>query len=240
MNAMILAAGLGTRLGSLGRAVPKALIELAGKPLLLRQLEYLERHGVDRVVINVHHLPDKIQAFAESYAGPVELVIVTEPVLLGTAGGVRNALPQLQPGPFIVLYGDVVVAEPLDAMLALHRERRAVATLAVHEADSAAGKGVVEVGERDRVTRFAEKQTSARGPALINSGLYVLEPELLAPLVPGTDSDFGADVLPGAVERGLPVFAFRLASAVIDIGTPEGLAQARGAAAGGYAATGEA
>jgi len=61
--------------------------------------------------------------------------------------------------------------------------------------------------------------------------LYILETDLVAPLVPGVATDFGADVLPGAVDAGLPVMAFRLASAVIDIGTPDGLAQARAAAA---------
>jgi NDP-sugar pyrophosphorylase family protein len=231
MNAMILAAGLGTRLGGLGRTVPKALIDIGGKPLLERHLEYLELQGVSGVAINAHHRSEQIVGFAEHYSGPLDIVVVIEDTLLGTAGGVRNALAHLEPGPFIVLYGDVVVDQPLDAMLALHRDRGAVATLAVHHSESAEGKGVVVVDDVDRVTRFAEKQTSARGPALINSGLYILETDLVAPLVPGVATDFGADVLPGAVDAGLPVMAFRLASAVIDIGTPDGLAQARAAAA---------
>ncbi|MDQ6803984.1 MAG: nucleotidyltransferase family protein, partial [Actinomycetota bacterium] len=229
--------GLGTRLGSLGRTVPKALIDVGGKSLLERHLEYLHLQGVTRVVINTHHRSEQIRRFAERYAGPLEIVIIEEDKLLGTAGGVRNALAHLEPGPFMVLYGDVLVDEPLDAMRELHRESGAVATLAVHEADCAEGKGVVEVDERGRVTRFAEKETSAKGPALINSGLYVLDSELIAPLRPSIVSDFGRDVLPGAVDRGLPVFAFRLAAAVIDIGTPEGLSQARAAAPAADAAT---
>jgi NDP-sugar pyrophosphorylase family protein len=235
---MILAAGLGTRLGSLGRKVPKALLDIDGKPLLGRHLDYLERHGVTRVVINAHHLAGRIRSFAEAYDGRLDVVCLEEERLLGTAGGVRNALPYLQPGPFLVLYGDVVIVEPLDRMLELHRDRGAIATLAVHEASSAEGKGAVEVDETDRVTRFAEKSPQTTGPALINSGLYVLESELVASLAPGEASDFGRDVFPGAVDGGSPVFAYRLATPVIDIGTPEGLSLARASVPSASAASG--
>jgi NDP-sugar pyrophosphorylase family protein len=159
-------------------------------------------------------------------------MVIVEDKLLGTAGGVRNALPDLEPGPFIVFYGDVLIDEPLDPLLDLHRSRGAVATLAVHEAESAEGKGTVEIDQTGRVTRFAEKQATSAGPALINSGIYVLERDLIAPLTPGVPCDFGQDVLPAAVERGEPVYAGRLAAPVIDIGTPEGLDDARASAVG--------
>ncbi len=227
MNAMVLAAGLGTRLGSMGRTVPKVLIDIGGRPLLERHVEYLQRHGIYRVVINVHHLAARIESFVQSYDGPLEVVCVYEERLLGTAGGVRNALEHLEPGPFVVVYGDVLVEESLDMMLEFHREKGAVATLAVHEADSAVGKGTVEVQENGRVTRFAEKDSRHDGPALINSGIYVLESELVASLDRGAFSDFGEDVFPHALASGLPIFAYRLSRPVIDIGTQEGLSLAR-------------
>jgi mannose-1-phosphate guanylyltransferase len=230
VNAMILAAGFGTRLGGLGRETPKVLIEIGGSPLLERHLLYLERLGVGRVVINVHHHADRVRAFAEAHTGPLEIVCVVEEELLGTAGGVRNALPWLEPGPFVVLYGDVLVEEPVDAMVELHRHRRAAATIAVHKAGSAAGKGVVEVDDDARVTRFAEKAATEAGPVLVNSGLYVLERDLIAPLEVGVFKDFGHDVLPSAIDAGLSVYAHRLSNPVIDIGTPEGLALARSTA----------
>jgi mannose-1-phosphate guanylyltransferase len=227
MNAMILAAGLGTRLGSLGKTVPKVLIDVGGKPLLERHLAYLEKHGVSRVVINTHHRAERIQSFVEQHRSPLDVVCVVEQRLLGTAGAVRNALGYLEPGPFLVLYGDVFIAEPIDSMLDAHRANGAVATVAVHEADSAEGKGVVEVDEGGRVRRFAEKQPRAAAPALINSGVYLLESGIIAPLTPGVTIDFGNDVFPNAVERGARVYAWRLSSPVIDIGTPEGLSLAR-------------
>jgi mannose-1-phosphate guanylyltransferase len=227
MNAMILAAGLGTRLGSIGRATPKVLIDIGGRPLLDRNLDYLRRQGISRVVINVHHLAPIVESFIESYEGPLELVCVFEERLLGTAGGVRNALGHLEPGPFVVLYGDVLVEDQLDALVEFHRINQAIATLAVHEADSAEGKGIVEIDETGRVGSFVEKGQRGAGRALINSGIYVLESKLIEPLAPDATCDFGEDVFPKVLASGVPIFAYRLRTPVIDIGTPEGLTLAR-------------
>lgn len=231
MKAMILAAGRGTRLGTLGKNIPKVLIDIGGEPLLERQLRYLERNGVSGVVVNAHHHAEQIVSFAETYSGSVELVCVNEEHLLGTAGGVRNALDHLEPGPFVVLYGDVLVDAPIEPLLEFHRQTGASATLAVHEADSAEGKGVVEIDESGRIRRFTEKGVRAAGRVLINSGLYLLEAEILSELPQGVESDFGTDVFPGALEAGLPLYAARLSQLVIDIGTPEGLARARATSA---------
>ncbi|MGZ4419157.1 MAG: nucleotidyltransferase family protein, partial [Gaiellaceae bacterium] len=223
----ILAAGRGTRLGSLGKMIPKVLVEIDGQPLLERQLHYLERNGITHAVVNAHHHAAQILSFCERYSGSIELAVVTEQRLLGTAGGVRNALNHLRPGPFLVLYGDVLVDAPIEPMLTLHRQMRASATLAVHEAESAEGKGVVEVGKEDRIRGFTEKDAQTGGPFLINSGLYILEPDVVAPLALGVECDFGSDVFPALLAQGLPLYAARLAKPVIDIGTPQGLALAR-------------
>jgi mannose-1-phosphate guanylyltransferase len=231
MNAMILAAGLGTRLGHIGRDLPKVLVDIGGRPLLDRHLRYLERQGIRRVVLNTHHQAEQIESFVAGYTGPLEVVCIFEERLLGTAGGVRNALSQLSPGPFIVLYGDVLVDEPLEEIVARHTQTGALATLAVHEADSAEGKGVVKVNGRGRVTGFTEKGAQTPGRVLINSGLYVIEEELVSPLVPGVELDFGRDVFPAALVAGSPLYAVRLPTPIIDIGTPGGLRIARAAVA---------
>jgi NDP-sugar pyrophosphorylase family protein len=207
------------------------LVEVGGQPLLGRQFSYLEREGLSRVVINTHHLAGQITSFVARYDGPLEISCIWEESLLGTAGGVRNALPRLGPGPFLVLYGDVLVDEPLAPLFEYHRVRRALATLAVYEEESTEGKGVVHVDRSGRVTGFEEKQPRARGPALVNAGVYVIEPQLVSSLPAGAPSDFGHDVFPSAVNRGLPIFGYRIAQRVIDIGTPQGLALA-GAAVG--------
>ncbi len=229
---MILAAGRGTRLASLGLDVPKPLVDVGGKPLLARQLAFLERQGVTRVVINAHHRAEAIASFARGYRGALEVVVVIENELLGTAGGVRNALDHLHETPFIVLYGDVLVSHKLTGMTKLHSAVQADATLAVYEADEVEGKGTVTVDERGLVTGFVEKGQARRvTPALINAGIYVLDRAFAAAIPSGVASDFGHDVFPAALERGASIAAYRLPGDVIDVGTPMGLELARAEAA---------
>jgi mannose-1-phosphate guanylyltransferase len=230
MNAMVLAAGRGTRLAELDLGVPKALVEIGGEPLLARQLRYLHANGVRRVVVNAHHLSEAIESFAREYksAGRPELVVLVEPALLGTAGGVRNALDQLGEDAFVVLYGDVLFEEPLEALVHTHRERGALATLAVYESDSLDGKGVISADASGRITGFVEHgefEPGARG--LVNAGLYLLEPALVATLEPGLPADFGHDLFPAALARGDHLAVHMLAAPVLDVGTPADLRRAR-------------
>jgi NDP-sugar pyrophosphorylase family protein len=225
---MILAAGRGTRLAALGLAVPKPLVDVGGEPLLARQLRYLKREGVRRVVINAHHLSDAIESFAREYEGPPEVSVVVEPTLLGTAGGVRNVAAQLGDRAVIVLYGDVLVDAPLAPMLGFHHSLAAEATIGVYRTSLVEGKGTVTVREDGQVTAFREKASSRTiETALVNAGLYVLEPTLIAGIAPGGPSDFGHDVFPAALASGRRLGAYLLPGPVIDVGTPEGLACAR-------------
>jgi NDP-sugar pyrophosphorylase family protein len=228
MNAMLLAAGHGTRLRSVEPDVPKVLVDIAGEPLLARQLDYLESQGISRVVVNVHHLADSILAFAREHRGSLELVVIVERELLGTAGGVRNALPQLGDDPFIVLYGDVLTNEPLAPMVEHHLKRGTVATLAVYESTNIEGKGTIAVDGSDLVTGFTEKGPTTPGdPALINAGIYVLEPSFVRGIPEGLASDFGHDIFPAALWRGERLAIYRLSVPALDVGTPSTLELAR-------------
>lgn len=229
MNAIVLAAGLGTRLGHLGGHVAKVLIPVGGRPLLARHLELLAQAGVRRVVVNAFHLSSQIEEFVRTYDGPLELVCTVEPHLLGTAGSVRRALPHLEPGPFLVVYGDVVVDDRFAPLVETHMRERPSATLAVHEEASAEGKGVLEIDTSGRVTAFVEKGQPGPGPFLINSGLYVLESKIVAALPENVPCDFGHDVFPPALAAGEVIVIHRLTRPVVDIGTEEGLARARSA-----------
>lgn len=228
MNAILLAAGRGTRLGSVEPDVAKALVEISGEPLLARQLRYLDRQGVSRVVVNAHHLADQVVAYAAEHRGSPELVVIVEEELLGTAGGVRNALPALGEEPFVVLYGDVITDAPLAPLAERHRHSGAVGTLAVYASAETEGKGTVMVDDADIVVGFAEKTPLADGEtALINAGLYVLEPGFAREIPDGTPSDFGHDVFPQALADGQRLATHRLARPVLDIGLPATLALAR-------------
>ncbi|MGH2775172.1 MAG: nucleotidyltransferase family protein [Actinomycetota bacterium] len=246
MNAMILAAGRGTRLGALGLTTPKVLVDVGGEPLLARHLRYLADQGFERVVINAHHLAEHIAAFLARYKGPLETTLLKESSLLGTAGGVRNALQELGTAPFLVLYGDVLIDEPLREMIHAHRTIGADATVAVYASAEVEGKGLVELDDASRIRSFVEKGNRGddggsgsrglrtadprddEGAAWVNAGVYVLEPSFVRDTVPeGKEVDFGNEVFPAAVGSGRRLFGHVLARAVIDVGTPEALGLAR-------------
>jgi mannose-1-phosphate guanylyltransferase len=223
VKAIVLGAGLGTRLGPLTRTTPKILAPIAGRPLLDLQLDYLAANGVDAVGLNVHHHAEQIVAHArERTAGP-PVRISHEPELLGTAGalvGFANMLTE----PFVVLYGDVLTDLDLRALMDDHRASGAFATLAVHELPDVSEKGAVELADGDRISSFLEK-TGGRRPGWVNAGIYVVDPAVLGRL-PAPPADFGTDVWPAALDEGLRLQAYRVPGYVRDVGNPEQLASA--------------
>ncbi|MBV8990909.1 MAG: nucleotidyltransferase family protein, partial [Solirubrobacterales bacterium] len=216
---LILAAGKGTRLGELGRHCAKVLVPIDGRPLLDLQLEYLAREGVRRVVINAHHLSNQITAHVRKYHGPLKITVVVERHLLGTAGAAINALPSLGRETFFVLYGDVLIFEPLAPVLQTHAEAGAAATLCVYPHEDPRDKGIVEIDGRGQVVSFAEKDPDQAGPGLVNAGLYVIEPSLLVGFQRETFLDFGHDVFPACLRAGQHLQVYRLPREVLDIGT---------------------
>jgi mannose-1-phosphate guanylyltransferase len=229
MNGMILAAGRGTRLGQLGQTMPKALVELRGEPLLARQIRYLTDGGVERIVINAHHLHEQIEDFVAAHPRAADIDVVVEPELLGTAGGVRNALPNLGGQPFAVLYGDVIVDESIEAIQETHaRANSPAATISLYHSDEIEGKGTVTLRSDGSVIAFREKTaTSIHGGAYVNAGLYIIDPDLLSELPASTPLDFGHDIFPKALAQGKAIAAHLLSDPVIDIGTPSMLRIAR-------------
>jgi mannose-1-phosphate guanylyltransferase len=228
MNAMILAAGRGTRLGELGRTVPKILVDVGGEPLLARQIGYLKDGGIERIVINAHHLADQVESFVAKHSLAADIDVVVEAELLGTAGGVRNALPYLGANAFAVLYGDVIVDEPPDMVEETHQRLRGAATLTLYRTTEVEGKGTVEITPAGTVSAFHEKAAShVDGNAYVNAGLYVVEPSLVRDLPAGIELDFGHDVFPMALAQGQTLATHVLDAPVIDVGTPAMLDLAR-------------
>lgn len=228
---MILAAGKGTRLYPLTETLPKPMVPVAGKPVLEHLVRWLCRHGIGRIAINLHHLPESVRGhFGDGSRFGVELLYSEEAELLGTAGGVKR-IESFFDDPFVVVYGDVLADFDLGALVAQHRSRgeQPHATLTLDRRPDAAQCGVVELDADDRITGFVEKPRpeEIRSP-WVNSGIMVLDRALLAMIPPGRFADFGRDVLPAWLGAGVPLFGWRLPKGayLIDMGTPEKYAQA--------------
>jgi len=215
MRAVVLGAGYGTRLGPLTAATPKILVEVAGEPLLARQLRYLAGQGVTEVALNVHHLRERVHEYVRSAPLPVPVRLYDEPELLGTAGALLPMREQLLDEPFVLLYGDVVTDMDLRALL---RALRGTATLSYYVSTVTEGKGLLELDDTERVVAFAEKPERPRGAAAVNAGVYALDPAILA-LVPER-GDFGYDVWPRLLAAG-ELYGCRVDAYVADVGSPE-------------------
>lgn len=229
MKAFILAAGLGTRLRALGLDVPKVMVPIGDKPLLQHHFEWFRRQGITEFVVNLHYLPDKITGyFGDGRAFGVQITYSHEPEILGTAGGVKKMQAHLHDAPFLVVYGDNLVRIELAPLLAMHRERQAIATIALFASPEPWTGGVVETDPTGRVTAFREKPDRATITTnLINAGIYVLDPAIFDCIPAGQFCDFGRDVFPRLLAAGKPVYAMKPLAYIQDIGTPERLAQAR-------------
>jgi NDP-sugar pyrophosphorylase family protein len=228
MKAMILAAGLGTRLRPLTNSIPKPLLPIGGTPLIVWNLLLLKRHGFRHVIINLHHLGPMIeQALGTGSQFGMRIMYSHEPVILGTGGGIKQAEPHFSGEPVLVLNGDTLAELDLEALCDFHRARKAAATLVLREDSEAARWGLVEVGDKGHILRIAGKGLVAPVPATLRmfAGIHILHPRLLRQVPRGVASSI-IDPYVSAIERGEPVLGYDLAGYWSDVGTPERYMQA--------------
>lgn len=193
IRALILAAGFGTRLGSLSDERPKPLLPVCNIPLIRYAVALLRGHGVTEVAVNLHHRGDLIrQELGEGF------LYSEEESILGTGGGIARLGAWLSQGgraPFFVLNGKIVTNLDLTALLRHHLDTEAVATMALREVADAAAWGVIEVDEAGRVTRLRQEGRPGAHQCMF-TGVQVLSPRLLARLPTGPSDSITAGYLP--------------------------------------------
>lgn len=229
---MIFAAGLGTRFKPWTDRHPKALAPVHGKPLLQHNIEYLQRHGIRRVVVNIHHFPDQIRAAVERAGGWGSEVIFSDEsdVVLETGGGLLKAQPLLEGGIFLTLNADILTDLDLTAFIEAHRERRPLISLAVTERPTARyflfDEGLQLCGWRNTATgaeRIVRPGSHLR--PLGYSTVALFEPEVF-PLIPmrGKFSLVEAYLHLAAAH---PVLGFdHTGDRLIDVGKPDSVEKA--------------
>lgn len=223
-TAMVLCAGLGTRLRPLTLATPKPALPFFGGPLLRASFALLAGAGVRRVVINTHHLPEAMARTAEREAArfALELAISHEPVIQGTAGGVRDARRLLGEEPFILLNGDAFMAFDLRALVAEHQQSGDAATLAVAPMPPGEAFGALEAdaGGAMRGVAPAGRFTPGLVPWHF-IGAHVVEPSIFDCIPASGECDIHRAAYPAMLARGLRVRVCPVAlGAWADLGTP--------------------
>ncbi|MBI2868037.1 MAG: nucleotidyltransferase family protein, partial [Chloroflexi bacterium] len=220
MKAVVLVGGEGTRLRPLTCGTPKPMVPVVNKPFLVHTFERLKQHNITEVILAAHYLPDQIKRyFGDGHGLGITLTYSLEESPLGTAGAVKNAEAFLD-NTFFVLNGDVLSDLDITQLLAYHREREAVATLALMPAEDPTSFGVVETSPRGKVRRFLEKPSwESVTTNMVNGGCYVLEPEVLDEMEPGAFCSFEHNLFPRLLQMNLPVYGFPTQGYWIDIGT---------------------
>jgi NDP-sugar pyrophosphorylase family protein len=221
--AMIMAAGLGTRLWPLTDQTAKPMVPVLNRPVMEHIVRLLAGHGITRLCANLHHHPDAIvERFGDGSEFGVEIAFRVEEELLGTAGGVGNFRDVLGEKTFLVMSGDSLTDADLTAFLAHHRARGGIATMAVKRVSDPSLYGVVVSDPAGRVAGFQEKPAAHEALSdLCNCGIYAFEPAIFDYVPPATFVDWAKDVFPRLLADGRPFHTWRLEGYWNDVGSIE-------------------
>ena len=215
-----MAGGEGTRLRPLTSNQPKPLMSLVNQPMMEHIVRLLKRHGFDDIVVTLAFLPQTIRSyFGDGSEFGVRMVYATEETPLGTAGSVGNAKKELDE-PFLVISGDVLTDVDLSAIVDFHRQRGALATIALKSMENPLEFGIVITHDDGSIERFLEKPTWGQVFSdTVNTGIYVLEPEVFDYIPDGQSVDFSEDVFPALLADAKPVFGYIADGYWEDVGT---------------------
>jgi len=235
MKAILLAAGLGTRLRPLTDSVPKCLVPIGDRPLLGYWLDALAEAGITDILINLHHLADQVRSYVQARPDSQNITLVYEKDLLGTAGTIRENAEFSERQQVMIIHADNFCTADLKKFINAHDRRPAgiQITMMTFRTDEPEKCGIVEVDRRGVMTRFLEKVENPPGN-LANGAVYIFDPEAIEWICSKESGcfDISVDVLPRFVHR---VAAWLSDGVHIDIGSEQNLQRAREVARAGTA-----
>lgn len=229
MRAVLMAGGSGTRLRPLTCDLPKPMVPVFNRPIAEHIVNLLKRHDITEVIATLHYLPDVMRDYFQdgSDFGVEMTYAVEEDQPLGTAGCVKN-IEELLTDTFIVISGDSITDFDLQKAIAFHKEKQSKATLILTRVPNPIEFGVVITDQDQRIQRFLEKpSTSEIFSDTVNTGTYILEPEVLKYLPEGEESDFSKDLFPMLLEKDEPMYGFVADDYWCDVGHLEAYREAQ-------------
>ena len=202
---------------------------MVNRPIMEHVLRLLKRHGFDETVVTVQFLAALVRNyFGDGEEFGMSLQYATEEMPLGTAGSVRNAEDALRDEPFLVISGDALTDMDLTSLVQFHKDKGALVTVALARVPNPLEFGIVITAEDGQIQRFLEKPTWGQVFSdTVNTGLYVMEPEVLAEVPPGETVDWSGDIFPKLLKRGAPLYGYVSESYWEDVGTHESYLKAQ-------------
>ncbi|HUK42062.1 MAG TPA: NDP-sugar synthase [Candidatus Acidoferrales bacterium] len=242
MKAMVFAAGQGLRLGALTTTTPKALVPVAGRPMIEYPLRLLRHYGISEIIVNLHHLGEQIKNYlGDGSRLGLRIIYSKEAELLDTGGGLLKAKPFLQDGTFIVINTDVLIDLPLDKLTTFHHQNQAAATLVLRPDELADQYGSIEIDPDGRIFRFLETQKPGPPPVsatkLMFTGVQILEPRIFDYMNTEGLQKFGTTkhTYPKMLREGEKLYGFFFDGLWQDLGTVDRIRKAEEALARGQA-----
>jgi mannose-1-phosphate guanylyltransferase/phosphomannomutase len=227
VKAVVMAGGEGTRLRPLTSNQPKPMVPIVGKPCMEHILELLKQHGLEEVIVTVAFMPQAIRSYfgnGDTLGMSIEYSVEESP--LGTAGSVRLASDRLDE-TFLVISGDALCDVDLTDLIRSHRERGAAVTIGLKSVENPLEFGIVVTDEERRIERFLEKPSwSQVFSDTINTGIYMLEPEVLRHIPTDRPFDFSKELFPLLLEMGRPMYGYVFDDYWQDIGNLDQFRQA--------------
>jgi mannose-1-phosphate guanylyltransferase / phosphomannomutase len=224
-----MAGGEGTRLRPMTANQPKPMLPVANRPIMEHVLRLLRKHGLTETVVTVQFLASMVRNyFGDGEDFGMTLQYATEETPLGTAGSVKNAEDALRDEPFLVISGDALTDIDLSDLIKFHKDRQALVTVALARVPDPLEFGIVIMDDDGKIQRFLEKPTWGQVFSdTVNTGIYVMEPEVLAEVPAGEVVDWSADVFPKLLERGAPLYGWIAEGYWEDIGSHESYMKAQ-------------
>lgn len=221
LRAVLMAGGSGTRLRPLTCELPKPMVPAIDRPIAEHIINLLKRHDITEIIITLHYLPEVIQQYfgddGSDFGVKLHYAVEAERAL-GTAGCVKN-VEELLGSTFLVISGDSLTDIDLTSAVEFHRRKGAKATIILAHIPNPADFGVVIVDEHDRIRRFLEKPSASEVFSdAVNTGIYILEPEVLDYLHLDTEADFSQDLFPQLLAQDVPMYGYVANGYWCDIG----------------------
>lgn len=220
---VVLSAGLGTRLRPATEHCPKPAVPFMNRPIALHSVAALERAGITRIGVNVHHLPNRMERAYDAVRHRLELFTSHEEVILGTGGGVREIRKRVgRDRTLVVCHGDVVFGHGLDTLIASHRASGLGLTLVLKVRDGSTTLGGVFTDERGEIVKILSGESpraTGRQVEHAFTGVHIIEPEILDRIPASGFSCLVSEVYPELLAQGVPVGAHLTTAFHADLGT---------------------
>jgi mannose-1-phosphate guanylyltransferase/phosphomannomutase len=229
MKAVVMAGGEGTRLRPMTSSMPKPLLPVVNRPIMEHVLRLLKRHGLTETVVTVQFLASLVRNyFGDGEELGMHLTYANEEVPLGTAGSVKNAEDALKDDSFLVISGDALTDFDLTDLITFHREKGAMVTVCLTRVPNPLEFGITIVDDEGKVERFLEKPTWGQVFSdTVNTGIYVMEPEVFDYVAADQSVDWSGDVFPQLLKEGKPIYGYIAEGYWEDVGTHDSYVKAQ-------------